>query len=62
LFAFNTKPSNLSSPVCFGFGFTAAMNDGRAVSATMIGTVAGPAPQQVKKKCRGHKHQRQSNR
>src|SRR5258708_7591074 len=43
LFAFTTKPSNLSSPVCFGFGFTALTMMGAAVSAMMIGTVAGTA-------------------
>src|SRR5207248_1290872 len=41
LFAFITKPSNLSSPVFLGFGFTALMMIGAAVSATTIGTVIG---------------------
>src|SRR5216684_3273504 len=41
LFACITKPSNLSSPVGLGFGFTAPMMIGAAVSATMIGTVTG---------------------
>jgi len=31
----------IASPVCFGFGFTAAMIMGAAVSAMMIGTVSG---------------------
>src|SRR5207244_1495377 len=41
LFAFITKPSNLSSPVVLDFGFTALTMIGAAVSATMIGTVTG---------------------
>src|SRR5437667_9806860 len=41
LFAFITKPSNLSSPVVLDFGFTELTMIGAAVSATMIGTVTG---------------------
>src|SRR5258708_32581719 len=40
LFACITKPSNLSSPVGFGFGFTASTMIGTAVSTT-IGTITG---------------------
>src|SRR6266404_5489690 len=40
LFACITKPSNLSSPVGFGFGLTAATMIGTAVSTT-IGTTTG---------------------
>src|SRR5712692_6282518 len=41
VFAFITKPSNLSRPVGLGFGFTALTMIAAAVSATMIGTVTG---------------------
>src|SRR5260370_38471955 len=42
LFACITQPSNLSSPVSLGLGFTAALMMGAAVSTTMIAPVDRP--------------------